>query len=71
MKEEYFKTADTNTVYKTVEYEDGSMKPFVFQHISNEWVNVSIGILTQAQWNGWGITKEEADKIIKEQIEKK
>lgn len=65
-KEEFFKD-ENGTIYKTVEYKDGSMRPFVFQHGGNKWINVPIGHLAQAQWNGHQISKEEADEAIRRQ----
>ena len=65
-KEEFFKDED-GTVFKTVEHADGSMKPFVFQHKTNVWVNVPVGHLAQAQWNGWQIDRGEAEEIIERQ----
>lgn len=68
IKEEFYVNAETRGVYKETYYTDGSLRPFVFN--GDIWVNVTIGVITQAQWQGWEISKEEADKIIKEQKEK-
>jgi hypothetical protein len=65
-KEKYLKSED-NTIFKTVVYDDGSMKPFVFQHGSNVWVNVPIGHYTQAEFYGHEIVKEEAKQIMEQQ----
>lgn len=64
IKEEYF-IDETKSVYKTVRHEDGTMEPFVFN--GKEWVNVPIGHLAQAQWNGHKIDEAEAIKRIDEQ----
>ena len=65
-KEEYFKSED-DIIYKTVEYADGSMAPFLFQWGTNKWVSCTIGHLAQAQWNGWKIDKVEAEQIMERQ----
>lgn len=62
VKEEFYINGETEGVYKETYYTDGSMRPFVFN--GSIWVNVTVGMITQAQWQGWKISKEEAEKAI-------